>query len=173
MITTKSSHIVNDSAVSGVTVKEALDVLAASIGGLSPTDRAKFDSIAYGATANSTDAALRARASHTGTQAASTISDLAAVARAIVAAQLVPGTNVSITPSGDTLIIAATQGPVGPIGPPGSVIDQVMSLPKAITHNETIPANSEAFFAAGVINPGFTLTVGLGSTLRHMVGTGL
>lgn len=38
-------------------------------------DAAKLAGIATGATANSSDAALRARSSHTGTQAASTISD--------------------------------------------------------------------------------------------------
>lgn len=39
-------------------------------------DGAKLDTVQSGATANSTDAALRARASHTGTQALSTIGDV-------------------------------------------------------------------------------------------------
>lgn len=39
-------------------------------------DGAKLDTIATGATANSTDAALRARSSHTGTQLLATISDV-------------------------------------------------------------------------------------------------
>jgi Collagen triple helix repeat (20 copies) len=43
-------------------------------------DRTKLDGIATGATANSTDAVLLARANHTGTQAVGTITGLAAVA---------------------------------------------------------------------------------------------
>ena len=48
---------------------------SSAAGGLSIDDRAKFDSIATGATANSSDATLLARANHTGNQPASTISD--------------------------------------------------------------------------------------------------
>jgi hypothetical protein len=44
-------------------------------GFMSPSDFTKLGTVASGATANDTDANLRARASHTGTQAASTISD--------------------------------------------------------------------------------------------------
>lgn len=47
-------------------------------------DRTKLDGISPGATANSTDAALIARSNHTGTQAASTISDFNAAADARV-----------------------------------------------------------------------------------------
>ncbi len=52
-------------------------VLAGMIDGRDPSiDGTKLDGIQAGATANSTDAALRARASHTGTQALATISDV-------------------------------------------------------------------------------------------------
>ncbi len=47
---------------------------------LSASDKTKLDSVAAGATANSTDAQLRDRSTHTGTQAASTITGLALVA---------------------------------------------------------------------------------------------
>jgi cephalosporin-C deacetylase-like acetyl esterase len=50
-----------------------------------PTLKTKLDGIATGATANASDAALRDRATHTGTQAASTISDFNAAADARVA----------------------------------------------------------------------------------------
>lgn len=54
------------------------------------------------------------RANHTGTQAASTISDFASAARAQTEAELVAGTNITITPAGSgatrTLIIAASGG---------------------------------------------------------------
>jgi hypothetical protein len=49
-------------------------------GALSASDKAKLDGIASGATANATDAQLRDRSTHTGTQSASTITGLATVA---------------------------------------------------------------------------------------------
>lgn len=67
--------------------------------------------VANGATANSADATLLDRANHTGTQTASTISDFNSSARAQVEAELIAGTNVTITPGGTgatrTLTIAA------------------------------------------------------------------
>lgn len=78
-------------------------------GFLSSSDKLKLDGVASGATANSTDAQLRDRATHTGTQAQSTVvnlvSDLAAKQ-----ATLVSGTNIktingtSILGSGDITI---------------------------------------------------------------------
>ncbi|MDP9416044.1 MAG: hypothetical protein M3Q08_18540, partial [Pseudomonadota bacterium] len=47
-------------------------------GFMAATDKAKLDGVAPGATANATDAQLRDRATHTGTQPAATISDFAA-----------------------------------------------------------------------------------------------
>ena len=58
--------------------------------------KAKLDGIASGATANATDAQLRDRATHTGTQTADTISDFAT---AVVAAAP-PTTNASLLTSG-------------------------------------------------------------------------
>ena len=49
-------------------------------------DRTKLDGIAAGATANSSDATLEARANHTGTQVASTISDFSTAADARITA---------------------------------------------------------------------------------------
>ena len=63
-------------------------------------DETKLDGIAVGATANSSDATLLARANHTGTQLANTISDFNSATRAEVEAELVAGTNITITPSG-------------------------------------------------------------------------
>ena len=63
-------------------------------------DETKLDGIASGATANSSDATLLARANHTGTQLSNTISDFNSATRAQVEAELVAGTNITITPSG-------------------------------------------------------------------------
>ena len=51
-------------------------------GFMSPSDKTKLDGISSGATANDTDANLKNRANHTGTQAASTISDFDSAADA-------------------------------------------------------------------------------------------
>lgn len=59
------------------------DVVAAGASGyMSGADKTKLNGIATGATANSTDAVLLARANHTGTQTAATVSDLATVVKA-------------------------------------------------------------------------------------------
>jgi len=83
-------------------------------GFMSGTDKTKLDGVAAGATANSPDATLLARANHTGTQAAATISDFNASSRAQTEAELIAGTNITITPAGSgatrTLTIAAAGG---------------------------------------------------------------
>jgi hypothetical protein len=81
---------------------------------LTSAELSKLSGIATGATANSADAQLRDRTTHTGTQAASTISDFNSATRAQVEAELVAGTNVTLTPSGSgatrQITIAATGG---------------------------------------------------------------
>lgn len=54
----------------------------ADAGFMSPSDKTKLDAVASGATANDTDANLKNRANHTGTQLAGTISDFSAAADA-------------------------------------------------------------------------------------------
>jgi len=68
-------------------------------GVLSAADKTKLDGIATGATANSPDATLLARANHTGTQAASTITGLATVATSGAYSDL-SGAPSSLPPSG-------------------------------------------------------------------------
>lgn len=92
-------------------------VAGGAAGFMSGADKTKLDGIAAGATANSSDATLLARASHTGTQAASTINDFNATSRAQTEAALIAGTNITITPAGSgasrTLTIAAAGGGAG------------------------------------------------------------
>jgi hypothetical protein len=63
-----------------LTVTQATAMLNEATGSLkglmSSTDKTKLDGVATGATANSTDATLLARANHTGTQAISTVTNL-------------------------------------------------------------------------------------------------
>lgn len=89
-------------------------IAAGTAGFMTGADKTKLDGVAAGATQNSADATLLARANHTGTQTASTISDFASASRAQTEAELVAGTNVTITPSGSgatrQLTIAAAGG---------------------------------------------------------------
>ena len=82
------------------------------VGVLSTADRSKLAGVATGATVNSPDATLLARANHTGTQPASTISDFSEAVDDRVGALLVAGTNVTLTynDAGNTLTVAAAGG---------------------------------------------------------------
>lgn len=62
-------------------------VLDATTASFTTADETKLDGIQAGATANATDAQLRDRSTHTGTQTASTISDFSTAADARIAAQ--------------------------------------------------------------------------------------
>lgn len=73
-------------------VTAMLDVAGASKGLMSSADKAKLDGIAAGATVNSADATLLARANHTGTQAAGTITGLAAIATSGSGSDITAGT---------------------------------------------------------------------------------
>lgn len=59
------------------------------------TEKTKLSGIATGATANSSDATLLARANHTGTQTASTISDFTEASQDAVASMMTPGVGLA------------------------------------------------------------------------------
>lgn len=83
-----------------VTLVKAVEGKGLSTNDYTTEEKDKLAGVAAGATANSADSTLMSRANHTGTQAASTISDFSATARAQVEAMLVAGDNVTLTPSG-------------------------------------------------------------------------
>lgn len=87
-------------------------------GVMSPAHVTKLDSVANGATANSSDAQLRDRSTHTGSQTAGTISDFSEAVDDRVASLLVAGTNVSLNynDAANTLTINATGGGGGGSG---------------------------------------------------------
>lgn len=68
-------------------------------GSMSAADKTKLDGVASGATANDTDAALRARSGHTGQQTASTISDFTAAAKAAAVANALTDGVTDVAPS--------------------------------------------------------------------------
>ena len=83
----------------------------AAAGFMAAADKAKLDSVAASATANSTDEALRDRSSHTGTQAVSTITGLQDALNGkqqnLVSAENIKTVNgVSLLGSGDVVVTA-------------------------------------------------------------------
>jgi hypothetical protein len=78
-------------------------VAAGAAGFMTGADKTKLDGIATGATQNSSDAFLRARGNHTGTQTASTISDFAATVRATVLTGLSLASGAAVTAADSAL----------------------------------------------------------------------
>jgi len=68
------------------------------------TEQTKLSGVATGATANSTDAILEARANHTGTQLAATVSDFSAAADARIAAAASTGTGSLVRATSPALV---------------------------------------------------------------------
>jgi hypothetical protein len=99
--------------VTSDTGTDAVLVAADSNAGLmTAAMKTKLDGIATSATANDTDANLKNRSNHTGTQASSTISDLTETVQDMVAAMLTEGTGIDLTynDTSGALTIAATGG---------------------------------------------------------------
>lgn len=78
-------------------------------------DDVKLAGIAAGATVNSADAVLLARANHTGTQPSSTVSDFSAAVDARIAAETSTGSGVNVRATSPTLITPN-------LGTPSSVV---------------------------------------------------
>jgi hypothetical protein len=97
-VTTAASQLTVTSSSGTSAVLPAATTLLAGV--MTSSDKSKLDGIASGATANATNAELRNRDTHTGSQLASTISDFAASVRAQLEAALVAGTNMSVTGTG-------------------------------------------------------------------------
>lgn len=74
---------------------------------------AKLAGIASNATANSSDAALLARANHTGTQTASTIQDFDEAVQDVVGAQVVAGANVTVNYNDTTGALTISSATIG------------------------------------------------------------
>lgn len=141
------------------------------------TDRTKLDGIATAATANSSDATLLARANHTGTQLASTISDFTEASQDVVGALLVDSTGFDVTynDAGNTFAVAlnglntvsatgAAADTVGYLGAPqnlglnsGNVTLALTDNGKHVYHSDanartlTIPANASVAFPIGTV----------------------
>ncbi|WJN60942.1 hypothetical protein [Pseudomonas sp. SO81] len=111
--------------------------------------KTKLDGIAAGATANATDSALRDRSTHTGTQAASTISDLVEVTQDTVGAMIVAGANVSVSynDTAGTLTVSAASGAASS---PVSVISGTTYTGAASDNRKTLVFTNTAAKAATI-----------------------
>jgi len=98
---------------------------------LSATQVRTILNVANGATANSPDATLLARANHTGTQLASTISDFAATVRATVLTGLSLATSTAVTAT-DSILVA-----IGKLQAQNTIQDTAIALNTAKVTNAT------------------------------------
>ena len=93
-------------SVNGQTGAVVINDASTSVSGLmSGADKTKLNGVATGATANATDAQLRDRSTHTGSQLASTISNFAATVLATVLAGLSTASSAVVT-AADTVLVA-------------------------------------------------------------------
>lgn len=131
-------------------------------GFMSAADKTKLDGVATGATANQTDAFLLARANHTGTQVASTISDFSEAVDDRVSSLLVAGTNITLTynDGANTLTIDAASGG-------GSLTNWTEAVSTAAP-NATVPAVSFTATNAATNVDAVIRAKGTGATLAHV-----
>lgn len=129
---------------------------------LTDTERTKLSGIATGATANDTDANLKNRANHTGSQAISTVTDLQSSLDALY--PVAPITTLAIT----DMTLALTDA------------NRRVEINKATAVNVTVPPNSSVAFSNGTRIPIYqrgagavTIVAGAGVTLRYPTGASL
>lgn len=147
-------------------------------GVMASADKVKLDGVAIGATANQTDAHLLNRANHTGTQAASTISDLQEAVQDITGAFLVAGANVTITYDdvNNQLVIASSGGGGGsnnwsavtggqlPLNANSFMtVTGSVSLPSAMNVGDFVLFKNAKGSSQVVTNAGYTINAEFGS----------
>lgn len=167
------------------TTFEVADVITAPWGLLSAADRTKFDGIATGATANATNAQLRDRSTHTGSQAASTISDSTTAGRALLTAADVPAQRTALAlGSADSPTFTAVSDSKGnlrdlPVTNRTAAYTAALSdtggTIRITTGGVTIPSGvfsaGQAFSIANNSASNQTITQGAGVTM-YLAGTG-
>ena len=141
-------------------------------GSMSAADKAKLDGVAAGATANATDAQLRDRSTHTGTQSAGTITGLATVATSGAYGDLtgrpVLGTAAA---TASTDYATATQGAKADTAVQPGALGSAAYLAAGAAAGNVPVLDSSGKIAAGVL-PSYVDDVIEGASLAAFPGTG-
>lgn len=151
-----------------------------------PAQVTKLAGVATGATANDTDANLKNRANHTGTQLASTISDFSEATDDRVASLLVAGANVTLNynDAANTLTINSTASGTGDVvGPASSVANtlprfsnttgkllKASGISISDTDDITLKGITETTVAATTSTGSYTIDTSLGTIFRIVIG---
>ena len=144
-------------------------------GFMSAADKTKLNGIATGATANSTDAQLRARSSHTGAQAISTVTNLQTSLDA-KQATLVSGTNIktvggqSLLGSGDVPTTGEPKPTATTISRTGGVITSMTETVGGTPRVTTITRSGGVVTQIAVAHNGTTRTETLTRTNGQVTG---
>jgi len=117
-----------------------------SVAGLqSATDKTKLDSVQSGATANSSDAALRDRSTHTGSQLSSTISDFSAAASTAAPVQSVAGQT-------GIVVLSKTDVGLGSVDNTSDLSKPISTLTQTALNNKYDASNPSGFQTAAQVS---------------------
>lgn len=151
---TSTSVTINSDSGTDATISAAS---ATDAGVMTAAEQVKLAGVQAGATANDTDANLKNRANHTGTQLANTISDFAETVDDRVASLLVAGSNITLTYNdvANSLTIAAASSGTGDVVGPASATDNAIvrfdaTTGKLIQNSGVLIADDDTLTVKGV-----------------------
>ena len=141
-------------------------------GSMSAADKTKLDGVATGATANATDAQLRDRSTHTGTQAVGTITGLATIATSGSATDLSAGTVPSARLA--TKVVGGQDEGAGVAltATPASLLDATIALPASAAGDLVLVAGSFTILNNSTASRNYTVNCKVGSTTITAVAAG-
>ena len=141
-------------------------------GSMSAADKTKLDGVATGATANATDAQLRDRSTHTGTQAVGTITGLATIATSGSATDLSAGTVPSARLASKVVGGQDEGAGVALTATPASLLDATIALPACAAGDLVLVAGSFTIFNNSTASRNYTVNCKVGSTTITAVAAG-
>ena len=141
-------------------------------GSMSAADKTKLDGVATGATANATDAQLRDRSTHTGTQAVGTITGLATIATSGSATDLSAGTVPSARLASKVVGGQDEGSGVALSATPASLLDATITLPACAAGDLVQVAGSFTILNNSTASRTYTVNCKVGSTTITAVAAG-
>ena len=133
-------------------------------GSMSASDKTKLDGVATGATANATDAQLRDRSTHTGTQAVGTITGLATIATSGSATDLSAGTVPSARLATKVVGGQDEGSGVALTATPASLLDATITLPACAAGDVVLVAGSFTILNNSTASRTYAINMKVGST---------